>query len=206
MVIVESPAKARTVGRFLGRGYSVEASVGHIRDLPSNRMGVDIEHDFEPRYVIPAKKKDVVKGLRAKAKKASAVFLATDPDREGEAIAWHLRAVLDRQIRSVPVHRVEFHEITREAVDKAFAHPREIDRPRVNAQQARRILDRVVGFTLSPLLRDKMGRRGLSAGRVQSVTLRLICEREREIQAFIPVEYWTIEAELKKQKITMLQI
>ena len=200
MVIVESPAKARTVGRFLGRGYSVEASVGHIRDLPSNRMGVDLEHDFEPRYVIPAKKKGVVKGLRAKAKQASEVFLATDPDREGEAIAWHLEAVLERQIRGVPVHRVEFHEITREAVDKAFAHPREIDRPRVNAQQARRILDRVVGFTLSPLLRDKMGRKGLSAGRVQSATLRLICEQEREIQAFVPVEYWTIEAELKKQE------
>jgi DNA topoisomerase-1 len=199
MVIVESPAKARTVGRFLGKGYSVEASVGHIRDLPSNRMGVDIEHDFEPRYVIPAKKKDIVKSLQARAKQASEVYLATDPDREGEAIAWHLRAVLDRQVRNIPVRRVEFHEITKDAVDDAFAHPREIDQPRVNAQQARRILDRVVGFTLSPLLRDKMSRKGLSAGRVQSVALRLICEREREIQAFVPIEYWSIEAELKKQ-------
>ncbi len=200
MVIVESPAKARTVGRFLGRGYSVTSSVGHIRDLPANRMGVDIEHDFEPRYVIPAKKKDVVKELRAKAKQASEVYLATDPDREGEAIAWHLRAALDRQLGSIPVHRVEFHEITNEAIDHAFAHPREIDQPRVDAQQARRILDRVVGYTLSPLLRDKMGRKGLSAGRVQSVALRLVCEREREIQAFVPVEYWTIEAELCKEQ------
>jgi DNA topoisomerase-1 len=200
MVIVESPAKARTVGRFLGRGYAVEASVGHIRDLPANRLGVEIEHDFKPRYVIPAKKKEVVKELKAKAKEASEVYLATDPDREGEAIAWHLRAALDRQVRGIPVRRVEFHEITQAAIDGAFSHPREIDQLRVDAQQARRILDRVVGYTLSPLLRDKVGRKGLSAGRVQSVALRLICEREREIQAFVPVEYWTIEAELKKQK------
>jgi DNA topoisomerase-1 len=200
MVIVESPAKARTVGRFLGRGYTVEASVGHVRDLPANRMGVDIEHDFEPRYVIPSKKKEIVKKLRSKAQEASELYLATDPDREGEAIAWHLRAALDRQVRGIPVRRVEFHEITQAAVDEAFAHPRDIDQLRVDAQQARRVLDRVVGYTLSPLLRDKMGRKGLSAGRVQSVALRLICEREREIQAFVPVEYWSIEAELKKQQ------
>jgi DNA topoisomerase-1 len=199
MVIVESPAKARTVGRFLGRGYTVEASVGHIRDLPSNRMGVDIEHDFQPRYVIPSKKKDVVKKLRDKAGAASTVYLATDPDREGEAIAWHLKAALKRQLHGIPVHRVEFHEITQQAVEHAFAHPRDIDQLRVDAQQARRILDRVVGYTLSPLLRNKMGRKGLSAGRVQSVALRLICEREREIEAFVPVEYWSIEAELRKQ-------
>jgi DNA topoisomerase-1 len=200
MVIVESPAKARTVGRFLGGGYAVEASVGHIRDLPSNRMGVDIEHDFEPRYVIPSKKKEVVKKLRDRVREASEVYLATDPDREGEAIAWHLKETLKRQIQGIPVRRVEFHEITREAIDHAFAHPREIDQLRVDAQQARRILDRVVGYTLSPLLRDKMGRKGLSAGRVQSVALRLVCEREREIQAFVPVEYWSIEAELRKQQ------
>jgi DNA topoisomerase-1 len=200
MVIVESPAKARTVGRFLGRGYAVEASVGHIRDLPANRMGVDIEHDFKPRYVIPSKKKEVVKELRTKAQQASEVYLATDPDREGEAIAWHLRAALDRQVRGIPVRRVEFHEITQEAISQAFTHPREIDRLRVDSQQARRILDRVVGYTLSPLLRDKVGRKGLSAGRVQSVALRLVCEREREIRAFVPVEYWTIEAELRKQQ------
>jgi len=198
MVIVESPAKARTVGRFLGRGYAVEASVGHIRDLPSNRMGVDIEHDFKPRYVIPAKKKDVVKKLKAKAQQASELYLATDPDREGEAIAWHLAAALDRQVQGIPVRRVEFHEITQEAIGQAFDHPRTIDQLRVDSQQARRILDRLVGFTLSPLLRDKVGRKGLSAGRVQSVALRLICEREREIQAFVPVEYWSIEAELRK--------
>ncbi|HSR32427.1 MAG TPA: type I DNA topoisomerase, partial [Anaerolineae bacterium] len=200
MVIVESPAKARTVGRFLGRGYSVEASVGHIRDLPANRMGVDIEHDFKPRYVIPSKKKDVVKKLQDKAKQASELYLATDPDREGEAIAWHLRAALMRQVKGIPVRRVEFHEITQDAIGHAFAHPRDIDQLRVDSQQARRILDRVVGYTLSPLLRDKIGRKGLSAGRVQSVALRLICEREREIQAFVPVEYWSIEAELRKQE------
>jgi DNA topoisomerase-1 len=200
MVIVESPAKARTVGRFLGRGYRVEASVGHVRDLPANRMGVDIEHDFNPRYVIPSKKKEVVKKLRGQAGKASEVYLATDPDREGEAIAWHLKATLKKQLRGIPVHRVEFHEITEQAIDHAFSHPRQIDELRVDSQQARRILDRVVGYTLSPLLREKMGRKGLSAGRVQSVALRLICEREREIEAFVPVEYWTIEAELRKQE------
>jgi len=200
MVIVESPAKARTVGRFLGPGYAVDASVGHVRALPANRMGVDLEHDFKPRYVIPSKKKDVVRRLQAKAKQASELYLAPDPDREGEAIAWHLRAALKRQVAGIPVRRVEFHEITQDAVGHAFSHPREIDQQRVDSQQARRILDRVVGFTLSPLLRDKMGRKGLSAGRVQSVTLRLICEREREIQAFVPVEYWTIEAELRKQE------
>ena len=198
LVIVESPAKARTIGRFLGQGYRVEPSVGHVRDLSANRMGVDIEHDFTPRYVIPAKKKEVVKKLQDEARQASEVYLATDPDREGEAIAWHLVAALERQVRGVPVHRVEFHEITQEAVDRAFAQPRQISQERVDAQQARRILDRVVGFTLSPLLRDKMGRKGLSAGRVQSVALRLVCEREREVESFVPVEYWTIEAELKK--------
>jgi DNA topoisomerase-1 len=200
MVIVESPAKARTVGRFLGKGYAVEASVGHIRDLPANRMGVDIEKDFTPHYVIPTKKKEVVTKLRAHAKQASEVYLATDPDREGEAIAWHLAAALEPQVRGIPVHRVEFHEITREAVGRAFAHPRDIDQLRVDAQQARRILDRIVGYTLSPLLREKVGRKGLSAGRVQSVALRLICEREREIEAFVPVEYWTLDAELRKQR------
>ena len=200
MVIVESPAKARTLARFLGRDYAVESSVGHVRDLPINRMGVDIEHDFQPHYVIPAGKKEVVKKLQTRARQASELYLATDPDREGEAIAWHLRTVLERQLRDIPVHRVEFHEITQEAVRRAFAHPREIDQRRVDSQQARRILDRVVGYTLSPLLRDKVGRKGLSAGRVQSVALRLVCEREREIEAFVPVEYWSIEAELSKQE------
>ena len=199
LVIVESPAKARTVGKFLGRGFTVQASIGHIRDLPANRMGVDVEHDFSPRYVIPEKKKDVVRALRQDAKRASELFLATDPDREGEAISWHLEQALAREMAGRPVHRVEFHEITRDAVDHAFANPRTVDMDRVDAQQARRILDRLVGYKLSPLLRDKMGRRGLSAGRVQSVAVRLVVEREREIQAFVPVEYWSIEAELAKR-------
>ncbi|MBN1976168.1 MAG: type I DNA topoisomerase [Anaerolineae bacterium] len=199
MVIVESPAKARTVGRFLGKGYIVKASVGHVRDLPSNRMGVDVERDFEPRYVIPVKRKDVVRELKADVKKSSEVYLATDPDREGEAISWHLVEALEKAIGRREVHRVEFHEITQDAIAHAFAHPREIDMQRVDAQQARRILDRLVGYTLSPLLREKMGRRGLSAGRVQSVAVRLVVEREREIEAFAPVEYWSIEAELAKQ-------
>jgi len=200
MVIVESPAKARTVGRFLGKDYTVRASVGHVRDLPSNRMGVDVDDDFRPRYVIPAKRKDVVRELRADVKNSSEVYLATDPDREGEAISWHLLQALKSAIAWRPVHRVEFHEITRDAIEHAFAHPREIDMPRVEAQQARRILDRLVGYTLSPLLREKMGRRGLSAGRVQSVAVRLVVEREREIESFVPVEYWSIEAELAKQE------
>ncbi len=200
LVIVESPAKARTVQRFLGDEYNVRASVGHIRDLPSNRMGVDIDSGFQPHYVVPSKRKDVVRELKDAVKKSSELYLATDPDREGEAISWHLLEVLDPSIRWRPVHRVEFHEITDEAIEHAFSHPREIDMRRVDAQQARRILDRIVGYTVSPLLRDKLGRRGLSAGRVQSVTLRLVVEREREIEAFVPLEYWSLEAELAKQE------
>jgi DNA topoisomerase-1 len=161
-------------------------------------MGVDLEHDFEPHYIIPSKRKDVVRKLRNDVKSSSKVYLATDPDREGEAISWHLVQALDSAIGHRPVHRVEFHEITDEAIQHAFSHPREIDIQRVEAQQARRILDRIVGYTLSPLLRDKLGRRGLSAGRVQSVAVRLVVEREREIEAFIPQEYWSIEAELAK--------
>ena len=200
MVIVESPAKARTVGRFLGKAYTVRASVGHVRDLPANRMGVDIEDDFRPQYIIPSKRKDVVRDLRKDVKNSSEIYLATDPDREGEAISWHLLQALETAIAQRPVHRVEFHEITRDAIEHAFAHPREIDMQRVDAQQARRVLDRIVGYTLSPLLREKMGRRGLSAGRVQSVAVRLVVEREREIEGFVPVEYWSIEAELAKQE------
>jgi DNA topoisomerase-1 len=199
LVIVESPAKARTVGRFLGQGYAVVASVGHVRDLPANRMGVDIENDFEPRYVIPVKKKEIVRELRREAREASAIYLATDPDREGEAISWHLVHALGRAVGRQPVQRVEFHEITRPAVEHAFAHPRQIDVQRVDAQQARRVLDRLVGYSLSPLLREKMERKRLSAGRVQSVALRLVVEREREIEAFAPLEYWSLEAELAGQ-------
>jgi len=198
MVIVESPAKARTVGRFLGRGYSVEASVGHIRDLPANRMGVDVEQDFEPRYVIPSKKKEVVKKLRARAQQASELYLATDPDREGEAIAWHVLQAA--KIRGKPVHRVTFHEITPQAVKAALAAPGSLDMDLVNAQQARRVLDRLVGYQVSPVLWKAIkGRRGLSAGRVQTVALRLVVDREREIEAFVPVEYWSIEALLAQQ-------
>jgi DNA topoisomerase I len=200
VVIVESPAKARTVGRFLGKKYNVQASVGHVRDLPSNRMGVDIEHDFAPHYIVPSKRKDVVRDLKAAVRASSEVFLATDPDREGEAISWHLLQALEPAIGWRPTHRVEFHEITEEAIEHAFSHPREIDVKLVDAQQARRILDRIVGYTLSPLLRDKMGRRGLSAGRVQSVAVRLIVDREREIETFVPLEYWSIEAELAKEQ------
>jgi len=199
LVIVESPAKARTIGKFLGRQYVVRASIGHVRDLPKNRLGVDVNHDFAPTYVIPTEKKAVVKELKQYAKQAASIWLATDPDREGEAISWHLLHVLQPEIAGKPVRRVEFHEITQEAIDHAFAHPRGINENAVNAQQARRILDRLVGYKLSPLLSDKLSRRGLSAGRVQSVALRLVVEREREIQAFVPVEYWTIEAELAKQ-------
>ncbi|MBI4790326.1 MAG: hypothetical protein HY782_25110, partial [Chloroflexi bacterium] len=187
LVIVESPAKARTVGRFLGRGYRVRASIGHIRDLPLRQMGVDIEHNFRPHYVITPKKKNVVKELKSDAANASEVFLATDPDREGEAISWHLAAALETALRDKPVHRVEFHEITNDAINHAFANPREINQQLVDAQQARRVLDRLVGYTISPLLRKKVSKSNLSAGRVQSVAVRLVVEREREIQAFVPV-------------------
>jgi len=199
LVIVESPTKARTIGKFLGRNYTVRASIGHIRDLPKSRLGVDVDHDFEPTYIVPMAKKATVKELKQLAKGAGSIWLATDPDREGEAISWHLTHALSGEIEGKPVHRVEFHEITQDAINHAFQHPRQIDDNAVNAQQARRILDRLVGYKLSPLLSDKMSRKGLSAGRVQSVALRLIVEREREIQVFVPVEYWTIEAELAKQ-------
>lgn len=199
LVIVESPAKAKTIGKFLGRNYKVRASVGHIRDLPIKDMGVDIEHDFKPKYEITAKKRDVVKELREYAQGAREIYLATDPDREGEAISWHLASVLKPQIAGKPVHRVEFHEITKDAITSAFSHPRQLDMGRVDAQQARRVLDRIVGYTISPLLSRKMKKRSLSAGRVQSVAVRLVVEREREIQNFVAVEYWSIEAELKKQ-------
>ena len=198
LVIVESPAKARTVGRFLGGEYAVEASIGHIRDLPQKQLGVDIRNNFEPHYVVPAKKKDVVKKLKEQAKLADEIYLATDPDREGEAISWHLVQAL-KPDKGKPVHRVEFHEITREAIDHAFANPRGLNLRLVDAQQARRILDRLVGYPLSSLLRQKITKKGLSAGRVQSVALRLVVEREREIERFVPDEYWSIEATLSKR-------
>ena len=196
LVIVESPAKARTLAKILGEGYNLKASLGHIRDLPKSRLGVDIENDFEPKYVVPRKKGKIVRELKQAVETASTVYLATDPDREGEAIAWHLAEVTKRG--KIPYRRVVFHEITKSAIERAFKHPRSIDKQLVNAQQARRILDRLVGYKISPLLWRKV-RSGLSAGRVQSVALRIIVDREREILKFIPEEYWTIEAELSKK-------
>ena len=196
LVIVESPAKARTVGKFLGRDYVVRASVGHVRDLLRSQLSVDVENDFAPKYRVPKEKRPVVKELTAAVRNASEVYLATDPDREGEAIAWHL--IESTGIEEGQARRVVFHEITKDAVADAFAHPRDLDMNRVNAQQARRILDRLVGYKISPLLWENVRGR-TSAGRVQSVALRLIVEREREIMAFVPEEYWSIEAELAKR-------
>jgi DNA topoisomerase-1 len=195
LVIVESPAKAKTVGRFLGKGYTVRASVGHIRDLLRSTLSVDVDHDFTPKYRVPNEKREVVKALKAEAAQAANVYLATDPDREGEAIAWHLLEAAE--IEPERAQRVVFHEITKPAIEEAFAHPRDIAMDLVNAQQARRILDRLVGYSLSPLLWAKVRGR-LSAGRVQSVAVRLIVDRERQIDAFVPAEYWSIEAQLKK--------
>ena len=196
LVIVESPAKARTLNKILGRGYSLKASLGHVRDLPKSQLGVDVEKSFAPRYVVPKAKSKLVGELKKAAETASTIYLATDPDREGEAIAWHLIEVTKSNRK--PYRRVVFHEITEEAVKHAFKHPRSIDMQLVSAQQARRVLDRLVGYKISPLLWTKV-RRGLSAGRVQSVALKIIVDREREIQKFVPVEYWTIEAELAKK-------
>jgi len=198
LVIVESPAKAKTVGRFLGKGYTVKASVGHVRDLLRSQLSVDVENHFTPKYRVPNEKKDVVKELKKLAGKVEEVYLATDPDREGEAIAWHLMeaAAIEPDIAK----RVVFHEITEPAIREAFSHPREINMDLVNAQQARRVLDRLVGYSISPILWEKVRSR-LSAGRVQSVALRLIVEREREIEAFDPVEYWSIGAELKPENL-----
>jgi len=195
LVIVESPAKARTLNKILGNSYTVKASLGHVRDLPRTTLGVNIDEDFAPEYVIPRKKSKIVHELKEAAKKASSVYLATDPDREGEAISWHLLEAVKLNKDKIPIHRVVFHEITQEAVKEAFKNPRFIDMNLVNAQQARRILDRLVGYKLSPLLWRKV-QRGLSAGRVQSVAVRMIVEREQEIQNFVPQEYWTIEVQL----------
>ena len=196
LVIVESPAKARTLSKFLGQGYSLKASLGHIRDLPRSRLGIDIENDFEPKYVVPKKKSKIVRELKKAVKTASTVYLATDPDREGEAIAWHLIEATKQS--KTTFRRVVFHEITKEAIEHAFKYSRSIDKQLVSAQQARRVLDRLVGYQISPLLWRKV-KRGLSAGRVQSVVLRIIVDREREILKFVPQEYWTIEAELSKK-------
>src|SRR5437660_5558337 len=197
LVVVESAAKARTIEKFLGRGFTVRACLGHVRDLPKSKLGVDVEHHFQPQYVIPKERKDVVKRLKDEARGKSSVLLATDPDREGEAIAWHLVAALGLD-SDAQVNRIEFHEITKGAVLAAMQSPRRIDMDRVDAQQARRIVDRLIGYPVSTFLGKKI-RRGLSAGRVQSVAVRVVVDRESEILEFVPVEYWTLQAELARR-------
>ena len=197
LVIVESPSKAKTIGKFLGSRYKVIASVGHVRDLPKSKLGIDIEDDFEPQYINIRGKGDVIKELKKEAKKASKVYLATDPDREGEAISWHLAWLLG--IDEDTPCRIVFNEITKKAIKEAIKNPRKIDLSLVDAQQARRVLDRLVGYQISPLLWKKV-RRGLSAGRVQSAALKIICDREREIQDFQPEEYWNIFATFRKER------
>src|SRR5215210_4036971 len=200
LVIVESPAKAKTINKYLGNDYRVMASIGHIKDLPSKELGVDLEHNFEPTYeVIPDTKKrnnkKIVNDLKRAAKEADAIYLAADPDREGEAICQHLAEEIVPKRPKKPAFRVMFNEITKRAVQAAFEEPKEIDQHLVDAQQARRVLDRLVGYKVSPLLCRTIGGR-LSAGRVQSVTLRMVVEREREIERFVKTEYWTIGANL----------
>ncbi len=197
LIIVESPAKANTIKKFLGGSTKVVASMGHIRDLPKSKMGIDIEHDFEPEYINIRGKGDLIKSLKKDAKQAKTVYLATDPDREGEAIAWHLATILKDEAKNVT--RVTFNEITKTAVQKAIKEPRDIDINLVDAQQARRVLDRIVGYKMSPVLWKKV-KRGLSAGRVQSVAVKLIVDRENEIENFIPEEYWNIYANLRTKK------
>lgn len=197
LVIVESPAKAKTIEKYLGRNYHVIASKGHIRDLPKSQMGIDFENDYQPKYISIRGKGDTIKELKAEAKKAKQVYLASDPDREGEAIAWHVAHVL--KLDENQKNRVTFNEVTKDAVKESFKHPRTIDMDTVDAQQARRVLDRIVGYSLSPILWSKV-KKGLSAGRVQSVALKLVINREKEIKEFKPQEYWTIEAQFSKGK------
>ena len=197
LIIVESPAKANTIKKFLGGNTKVVASMGHIRDLPKSKLGINIENNFEPEYINIRGKGDLIKELKKDAKNAKKVYLATDPDREGEAIAWHLSNILN--VDEKKITRVTFNEITKTAVQKAIKEPRDIDINLVDAQQARRVLDRIVGYKISPVLWKKV-RRGLSAGRVQSVAVKLIVDREEEIEKFIPEEYWNIYAELIDKK------
>ncbi len=194
LVIVESPAKAKTIGKYLGKGYTVKASYGHVRDLPKSKLGVDVDQAFSPQYLVPRDKKKLVKELKLEVQQADEILLATDPDREGEAIAWHLVSATGLEDSKKKVKRIVFHEITKDAIKDAVKHPRDIDMNLVNAQQARRILDRLVGYKISPILWKKV-KRGLSAGRVQSVALRLIVDREREVEKFEAEEYWSIEAD-----------
>ena len=195
LVIVESPTKSKTIEKFLGRNYKVKASMGHLRDLPKSTFGVDVENDFEPKYINIRGKGELIKELKTMAKKADKVYLATDPDREGEAISWHLAHILG--LEEDKSCRIEFHEITSSAVKEAIKHPRAIDNDMVDAQQARRILDRIIGYQLSPLLWRKI-RKGLSAGRVQSVAVKIVADRDKEIEAFVPQEYWTLNAKLRE--------
>ncbi len=197
LVIVESPAKAKTIGKFLGANYVVKASVGHVRDLPKSKLGIDIDNNFEPDYITIRGKGDIIKELKKETKKAKEVYLATDPDREGEAISWHLSKMLNLDENSE--NRIEFNEITKDAIKKAAKNPRKINTSLVDAQQARRVLDRLVGYNISPLLWRKI-EKGLSAGRVQSVALKLICEREKEINDFVSEEYWNLDIELIEKK------
>ncbi|MBQ5885652.1 MAG: type I DNA topoisomerase, partial [Clostridia bacterium] len=196
LVIVESPAKAKTIKKYLGSGYEVVASNGHVRDLPKSKIGIDVDHGFKPQYVNIDSKGDLIKKLKQKASESESVYLATDPDREGEAISWHLAQMLALDVDSE--NRVTFNEITKTGVTDGMTAPRKIDIDLVDAQQARRVLDRLVGYKLSPFLWKKV-RRGLSAGRVQSVAVKIIVDREREIRAFVPEEYWTIDAKLCKK-------
>lgn len=193
LVIVESPAKAKTINKFLGANYTVVASNGHVRDLPKSQLGIDVEHDFAPKYITIRGKGDILAMLRKEVKKADKVYLATDPDREGEAISWHLSQAL--KLESKEIHRITFNEITKNAIKNSIKHARKLDMDLVDAQQARRMLDRMVGYKISPVLWAKV-KRGLSAGRVQSVALRIICDREKEIEAFIPSEYWSLDIKL----------
>ena len=194
LVIVESPAKVKTIKKFLGSNYDVEASNGHVRDFPKSQFGIDVEHDFEPKYITIRGKGELLAKLRKAAKKADKIYLATDPDREGEAISWHLMQTLKEDPEKM--HRITFNEITKTAVKSSIKQARDINMDLVDAQQARRMLDRMVGYTISPLLWVKV-KRGLSAGRVQSAALRIICDREEEINSFIPEEYWSLEGSFK---------
>lgn len=194
LVIVESPAKVKTIRKFLGANYAVAASNGHVRDLPKSSLGIDVEHDYEPKYITIRGKGDILAALRKEVKKAEKIYLATDPDREGEAISWHLFYAL--KLEDKKVYRITFNEITKNAVKESLKNAREINMNLVDAQQARRVLDRMVGYRISPLLWEKI-KRGLSAGRVQSVALRIICDREDEINAFVPEEYWSLDVNLK---------
>ena len=202
LVIVESPAKAKTIGKYLGKQYIVKASLGHIKDLPKNSLAVDVDQNFEPRYEVIEGKKKLIAELKAAAKGVESIYLAADPDREGEAICYHLQEELqgtNKKNGGVQMYRVMFNEITKTAIQKAFEKPLQVNVHLVEAQQARRVLDRLVGYKISPLLWDKV-RRGLSAGRVQTVALRLIVDREREIRAFLKREYWTVDLQLAAKK------